>query len=231
MRGRVCRVQLLLVLASAVPMNSSCHLASRVLIQFLWWPLFYLLLARPHWGLSWSAEIPLRLLWTCRPETSCLHSEPELSDLVLAGCASREGVQACATEGCCCCVLLRSAAAKARPGMVRLEEITLPVVLGALCDFPYCTSSLACLQPRYLEGWGSSLSTNLHLNNQCQSYFTTGGLPPIISSRSLRFTTRDFFLQLNTFGHSPYVTTSLMWRWGCLWWIWLAFCQVYVWHI
>jgi hypothetical protein len=50
-------------------------------------------------------------------------------------------------------VLLRSTAAKDSPGAVRLEENTLHVVvLGALCDFPFRISSLACLQPRQLEG-------------------------------------------------------------------------------
>jgi hypothetical protein len=32
----------------------------------------------------------------------------------------------------------------------------------------------------------------------------------------------DFFLQLNPYGHSPYVTSSLTRRWGCLLWICLA---------
>jgi hypothetical protein len=42
--------------------NSSGHFASRVLIQFLWWPLFCLLLTRPHWAVSCSTE-----LWRDRP--------------------------------------------------------------------------------------------------------------------------------------------------------------------
>jgi hypothetical protein len=55
--------------------NSSDHFASGVLIQFLWWPLFCLLLSRPHWALSWSAEIPLRLLWTyVQRRTVCIRS-------------------------------------------------------------------------------------------------------------------------------------------------------------
>jgi hypothetical protein len=47
----------------------------------------------------------------------------------------------------CCCVLLRSAAVKASPGVVWLEENTLlDVVLGALCDFIFRVPSLAWLQ-------------------------------------------------------------------------------------
>jgi hypothetical protein len=38
------------------------------------------------------------------------------------------------------------------PGVVWLEENILPaVVLGALCDFPFRTSSLACLQTVYIK--------------------------------------------------------------------------------
>jgi hypothetical protein len=55
------------------PVNSSGNFAIWVLIQFLWWPLLCLLLTRSHWALSWSAEISLRLLWTCRSETNCLY--------------------------------------------------------------------------------------------------------------------------------------------------------------
>jgi hypothetical protein len=40
-----------------------------------------------------------------------------------------------------------------------------------------------------------------------------------------------FFFQLNPYGHSPYVTTSLTRGWVCLLWICLAFRQVYVSHI
>jgi hypothetical protein len=64
------------------------------------------------------------------------------------------------------CVLLRSTAAKDSPGVVWLEEKTLPVVvLGVLCVFLFRVSSLACLQPRELEGWGFSPSTNLQLQH------------------------------------------------------------------
>jgi hypothetical protein len=44
--------------------------------------------------------------------------------------------------------LPRNAAAKDTPGVVRLEKNTLPVVLGALCDFFFYIYSFACLQPR-----------------------------------------------------------------------------------
>jgi hypothetical protein len=54
------------------PMNSSGHFSSWILIQFLWWPLFCLLVTRPQWSLSWYTEISLRLLRTCS-ETNCLH--------------------------------------------------------------------------------------------------------------------------------------------------------------
>jgi hypothetical protein len=51
-----------------------------------------------------------------------------------------------------------------------------------------------------------------------QSYFTTGGLPPIIPSwRQARWDPRpEFFIfQLNTCGYSPYVTSSLTRGWIC----------------
>jgi hypothetical protein len=125
------------------PRNSRGYFASRVLIQFLWQPLFFFRLA-PYWALSWSAEISLRLLWTCRSETNCLHEEPELSDLVLViRCASRAGgthFSHCGGARLCnwgqLRLLLRSTTAKDSPRVVWLEENTLPiVVLSALCDF------------------------------------------------------------------------------------------------
>jgi hypothetical protein len=42
---------------------------------------------------------------------------------------------------------------------------------------------------------------------------------------------RFFFFQLNSCANSPYVTSSLTRRWGCLLLICLAFRQVYVSHI
>jgi hypothetical protein len=73
-RGRVCLSQLLLAsLAQSClpPMNSNGHFASWVLISFLSWSLLCLLVSRPLWALSWSAEISSRLLRTCRSETNC----------------------------------------------------------------------------------------------------------------------------------------------------------------
>jgi hypothetical protein len=48
-------------------------------------------------------------------------------------------------------------------------------------------------------------------HSQSQSHFTTGGLPPICSSwRQAPWDLRpDFSFQINTCGHSPYVTSSL----------------------
>jgi hypothetical protein len=60
----------------------------------------------------------------------------------------------------------------------------------------------------------SGLST-LTEDNQSQSYFTTGGLPPMNSSwRQAFWGSRSvsclfIFLQLNSYGHSPCVTYSL----------------------
>jgi hypothetical protein len=72
-RGRVCHLSRPYYFER--PTNYSSHFASRVLIQFLWFPKFCLLLTLPHWALSWSAEIPLRLLRKFRSETSvCIRS-------------------------------------------------------------------------------------------------------------------------------------------------------------
>jgi hypothetical protein len=55
---------------------------------------------------------------------------------------------ACVTEDSWGCVLLRSTAMKDSPGVVWLEENTVPVVvLGALCNFLFHISSSVCLQP------------------------------------------------------------------------------------
>jgi hypothetical protein len=51
----------------------------------------------------------------------------------------------------------------------------------------------------------SSLYAAVAREWEIRSYFTTGGLPQI----------RIFFFQLNTWGHSPYVTSSLKRRWIC----------------
>jgi hypothetical protein len=52
----------------------------------------------------------------------------------------------------------------------------------------------------------------------------------ILVSSHLRLTTRNFF-QLNPYGYSRYVTSSLTRRCVCFVCICLAFCQVYVSHI
>jgi hypothetical protein len=60
---------------------------------------------------------------------------------------------------------------------------------------------------------GGSLPTELSQN---QSYFTTGGLPPIrLGDKPLETHDQQFFFQLNTCGYSPYVTSSLMRGWIC----------------
>jgi hypothetical protein len=65
--------------------------------------------------------------------------------------------------------------------------------------------------------------------SQIQSYFTTGGLPPISSfRRQTCWGSRPdifFFLQLNPYGHSPWVSSSLTRKWACLLWISLAFVK------
>jgi hypothetical protein len=63
-------------------------------------------------------------------------------------------------------VLPQSVAANEMPGVVRVEENTLPVVaLGALWDLFFFSSSFACLQPRYLAGWGFSPSASRQLQH------------------------------------------------------------------
>jgi hypothetical protein len=53
----------------------------------------------------------------------------------------------------------------------------------------------------------------------------------VLAPSPLGYTIRDFLWQLNPCGPSPYVTFSLTRGWGCLLWISLAFCQVYVLHV
>jgi hypothetical protein len=63
---------------------------------------------------------------------------------------------------------------------------------------------------------------NPYHQSQSQSYFMTGGLPPISSSwRQAPWDTRleISFPQLNSCGNSPYVTSSLTWKWVCLLWM------------
>jgi hypothetical protein len=70
-------------------------------------------------------------------------------------------------------------------------------------------------------GWRSSGKL------KSQSYFTTGGLPPISSSWHQAFWGSGpaffFFLQQNPYGHNPCVTSTLTRGWACLLWICLAF--------
>jgi hypothetical protein len=69
---------------------------------------------------------------------------------------------------------------------------------------------------------------------QNRSYLTTGGLAPISSSwRQVPWDSRPeiFVLQLNPWGHSPYVTSSLTKKMGLSLMNMLRLCQVYVWQI
>jgi hypothetical protein len=89
------------------------------------------------------------------------------------------------------------------------------------------------------QGYGGGIRTRLHAGTnyrivgarvrvKSQSYFTTGGLPPVSSSwRQVPWGSRRevLFLQLNPCGHSSYVTvtSSLTRGWFGLLWICLAF--------
>jgi hypothetical protein len=56
----------------------------------------------------------------------------------------------------------------------------------------------------------------LQSQSQSQSYFTTGGLPPIISFREQApWDSRPVIFLLNTCGYSPYATSSLTRGWVC----------------
>jgi hypothetical protein len=64
------------------------------------------------------------------------------------------------------------------------------------------------------DGSGSLLTSE----SQSQSYFTTGGLPPMNSFwRQAPWDSRhsNFIFQLNTCGYGPYVTSSLTRGWVC----------------
>jgi hypothetical protein len=61
-------------------------------------------------------------------------------------------------------------------------------------------------------------SVHSQSQSQSQSYFTTGGLPPISSSwRQAPWDLRhsNFIFQRNTCGYSPYVTSTLTRGWVC----------------
>jgi hypothetical protein len=84
-----------------------------------------------------------------------------------------------------------------------------------------------CSQAHLPVGW--RLETRLDFSSvlcqsQSQSYFTTGGLPPISSScRQARWSPGPEIFSLNSCGNSPYVTSSLTRRWVCLLW---SFCSM-----
>jgi hypothetical protein len=75
----------------------------------------------------------------------------------------------CATVGswncCCCCVLLHSIALKDRYGVVWLEGNNLPFQSWEFSAAFFLATSLACLQPQCLEGWGSSACNSLWLQH------------------------------------------------------------------
>jgi hypothetical protein len=60
-----------------------------------------------------------------------------------------------------------------------------------------------------------------------KSYFATGDLPPISSSwrQASSDSQPEFSFASDTYGHSPYVTSSVTRGWGCLLWIFLAFVK------
>jgi hypothetical protein len=88
------------------------------------------------------------------------------------------------------------------------------LILGSANSFPsFCCQSEDAKS--FVEHW-VKVRVILRLEVYRQS---------VLAPRSLRLTTRDFFLQLNPFGHSPYVTSSLTRRWVCLLWIGFPFVK------
>jgi hypothetical protein len=67
------------------------------------------------------------------------------------------------------------------------------------------------LGSRNVPGLSYQLLTSRHCKSQSQSYFTTGGLPPISSSwrQPLEAHDQDYLSQLNSCDNSPYVTSFL----------------------
>jgi hypothetical protein len=63
-----------------------------------------------------------------------------------------------------------------------------------------------------------------------QSYFTTSGLPRISSPwRRTPWDSRpDYFFQMNTCGHSPYITSSMTRGWDCNLQLLLAFASAFI---
>jgi hypothetical protein len=106
---------------------------------------------------------------------------------------------------------------------------------GQLHKGPFCSARFSCGSAVWGGDSGCSLflfliafhsgdfSVNFLLQTpwkgiQSQSYFTTGGLPPISSSwRQAPWDSRhsNFIFQLNTWAYSPYVTFSLTRGWVC----------------
>jgi hypothetical protein len=111
---------------------------------------------------------------------------------------------------------------------LELQAITAPPQTSTICKSPQHPLSLLqsdVSSPTTSNSGDSSTALTkspLHRfpyksQSQSQSYFMTGGLSPI--SSSWRQAPRDswivIFLQLNSSGHSPYVTSSLKRGWAC----------------
>jgi hypothetical protein len=81
----------------------------------------------------------------------------------------------------------------------------------------------------FLQNHSAAISTNslIYNSSPSPSYFTTGCLPAISSSRrQAPWDSRpETLFQLNPWGNSPYLTSSLTIGWACPLWIWLAFVK------
>jgi hypothetical protein len=106
-----------------------------------------------------------------------------------------------------------------------IEKFFLVNYIQVLCQYRLCRADHAYLTYLMLQRQPNHLKRIVQSQNQ--SYFTTGGLPPISSSwrQALEAHDQRFFSQLNYCGNSPYITSSLTRRWLCLLWICLAFRQ------
>jgi hypothetical protein len=90
------------------PINSSSHFASWVLIQFLWWSLFWLLLTWPHWAvmIGWNISSTLNMSFRAGLFTLGAWTD-RLVSVVPPGWESRPvqpRVDEAAAVGVCCCV-------------------------------------------------------------------------------------------------------------------------------
>jgi hypothetical protein len=105
---------------------------------------------------------------------------------------------------------------------------SLQITRAHVNSFPACSIFTSmCLVRVSNNGYSSASWLRSSLNggsiptassqSQSQSYFTTGGLPPIsLSWRQVPWDPRPaIFFQLNTCGHGPYVTSSLTRGWVC----------------